>query len=620
MQRLPGAPSRSAPAMAATGRPSVALAEGRATAATLRAAGMNVDLAPVVDVVRPESALHAEGRGFGFTAASAARFGAAFTRGLRAGGVAATAKHFPGFGAAPANTDLGEVRMALGLRELRAVDRPPFEAAIRAGARLVMLSSATYPALSPRTGGALARAWCRASCATGLGFDGVTVSDDLEAPAFASRGGASGAALAATRAGVDLLLFARTYDGADRAARRARRRAALGPRGSRRCRGFAGSRAGPPRGVAASARSCDRIAPARQSQKGLICREIYVIRAAAACVIAAVMSHDLPRRSSFMRKLAILTVALLAALTAGVLAVTAGSGSSHREAPLSALDPTADDTDVYAFVAPDAPGSVTLIGNWIPFEDPAGGPNFYRFDDRASYYLNVDNTGDGKYDIRYRFKFKTKARNPNSFLYALPGVSSFNDPKLNLVQTYSVWRERYEQRPPREHQAAGQRPARGAEQRRAQDDPELRRGRQPGDQVAAGRRQGLLRPGRRPVLRRPRLDLRRHQHRHAGPHGHRHGQPGRRQGRPRRLQRPLDRPAGPQGRRHPRRQDARRRQGARRGRRRLGLDGSPGVAGHPPEPGGRARPPPGRPRAGSGSPTTTARARSAAWATRSSTR
>jgi hypothetical protein len=144
-----------------------------------------------------------------------------------------------------------------------------------------------------------------------------------------------------------------------------------------------------------------------------------------------------------MRKLAILTVALLAALSAGVLAVTAGSGSSHREAPLSSLDPTADDTDVYAYVAPDAQGSVTLTANWIPFEDPAGGPNFYRFDDRATYYLNVDNTGDGKYDIRYRFRFKTKVRNPNSFLYALPGVSSINDPKLNIVQTYSVRRERY---------------------------------------------------------------------------------------------------------------------------------------------------------------------------------
>jgi beta-N-acetylhexosaminidase len=218
VQRLPGAPSRSAPAMAATGRPSVALAEGRATAATLRAAGMNVDLAPVVDVVRPESALYAEGRGFGFGAKRVGRFGAAFARGLRAGGVAATAKHFPGFGAAPANTDLGAVRIRVGLRELRAVDRPPFAAAIRAGAGLVMLSSAIYPTLS-RAPAVLSARVVQGELRGGLGFKGVTISDDLEAPAFASRGGASGAALAATRAGVDLLLFARTYDGADRAAR-----------------------------------------------------------------------------------------------------------------------------------------------------------------------------------------------------------------------------------------------------------------------------------------------------------------------------------------------------------------------------------------------------------------
>ena len=218
VQRLPGAPSRSAPEMAATGRPAVARAEGRATAATLRAAGMNVDLAPVVDVVRPESALHAEGRGFGFTAASAGRFGAAFTRGLRAGGVAATAKHFPGFGAAPRNTDVGAVRIGVGLGELRAVDRPPFAAAVRAGAGLVMLSSAIYPALSPAPAVLSARVVQR-ELRDGLGFRGVTISDDLEAPAFAPRGGATGAALRATRAGVDLLLFARTYDGADRAAR-----------------------------------------------------------------------------------------------------------------------------------------------------------------------------------------------------------------------------------------------------------------------------------------------------------------------------------------------------------------------------------------------------------------
>jgi beta-N-acetylhexosaminidase len=218
VQRLPGAPSRGAPDMAATGRPAVARAEGRAAAATLRAAGMNVDLAPVVDVVRPESALHEEGRGFGFSAASAARFGAAFTSGLRAGGVAATAKHFPGFGAAPRNTDLGAVRIRVGLRELRGVDRVPFAAAVRAGAGLVMLSSAIYPALS-RVPAVLSPRVVQRELRDRLRFGGVTISDDLEAPVFAPDGGATGAALRATRAGVDLLLFARTYEGADRAAR-----------------------------------------------------------------------------------------------------------------------------------------------------------------------------------------------------------------------------------------------------------------------------------------------------------------------------------------------------------------------------------------------------------------
>src|SRR5919198_1052421 len=97
-----------------------------------------------------------------------------------------------------------------------------------------------------------------------------------------------------------------------------------------------------------------------------------------------------------VRKLPALMAALIAALGAGALAVTLSSGSSHREAPLSSIDPTADDTDVYAFKAADAPNALTIVANWIPFEDPAGGPNFYRLDDRAAYYLNVDNTGDGR--------------------------------------------------------------------------------------------------------------------------------------------------------------------------------------------------------------------------------
>ena len=141
------------------------------------------------------------------------------------------------------------MRIRVGLRELRAVDRPPFAAAIRAGAGLVMLSSAIYPTLS-HAPAVLSPRVVQGELRRGLGFKGVTISDDLEAPAFASRGGASGAALAATRAGVDLLLFARTYDGADRAARALADGAALGARGSRRARGFAGARARPARGVA----------------------------------------------------------------------------------------------------------------------------------------------------------------------------------------------------------------------------------------------------------------------------------------------------------------------------------------------------------------------------------
>src|SRR3954468_17166989 len=142
-----------------------------------------------------------------------------------------------------------------------------------------------------------------------------------------------------------------------------------------------------------------------------------------------------------MRKLSVIAVPLAAALAAGAVAVSSGSGSSHREAPPSALHPTADDTDVYAFTAPDAPGDLTIVSNWIPFEDPAGGPNFYRFDDRARYYLNVDNTGDGVYDIRFRFRFRTSVGDPNSFLYAAPTVDSIDSPNLNVKQTYSVVRE-----------------------------------------------------------------------------------------------------------------------------------------------------------------------------------
>jgi hypothetical protein len=135
-------------------------------------------------------------------------------------------------------------------------------------------------------------------------------------------------------------------------------------------------------------------------------------------------------------------LAFVAALVALCVAVPFSNGSSHREAPLTSIDPTGDDTDTYAFTAKDAPGDLTIVADWIPFEDPAGGPNFYKFDDNAYYYLNIDNTGDGKPDVRYRFDFSTRTRNPDTFLYGLgKPVDSANSPNLNVVQTYTLTRE-----------------------------------------------------------------------------------------------------------------------------------------------------------------------------------
>ncbi|HEX2414313.1 MAG TPA: DUF4331 domain-containing protein [Thermoleophilaceae bacterium] len=136
-------------------------------------------------------------------------------------------------------------------------------------------------------------------------------------------------------------------------------------------------------------------------------------------------------------------LAILAALVAVAVAVPLSIGSSHREAPRILKDPTADNTDVWAFTAPDAPGSVTVVSNWIPLADPAGGPNFYPLDENARYYVKFDNTGDGYEDVAYRWDFDTKFRNPNSFLYAAPTVDSVRDPDLNLVQTYDLYKETY---------------------------------------------------------------------------------------------------------------------------------------------------------------------------------
>ncbi|GAA5019441.1 DUF4331 domain-containing protein [Terrabacter aeriphilus] len=114
--------------------------------------------------------------------------------------------------------------------------------------------------------------------------------------------------------------------------------------------------------------------------------------------------------------------------------------SSHREAPEISKDPVADNTDVYAFVSPDKPGSVTLIANFIPFQNPQGGPNFYEFGDDVVYAIHVSNRGDAKADVTYEFRFTTKVLDKKTFLYNTGPLTSIDDPNWNRPQFYSVTR------------------------------------------------------------------------------------------------------------------------------------------------------------------------------------
>ena len=137
-----------------------------------------------------------------------------------------------------------------------------------------------------------------------------------------------------------------------------------------------------------------------------------------------------------------LAAAASLAVVAGLFALAplTGVASSHREAPLVSADPQIDTTDVWAFVSQDRPDTVTLIASWIPFEEPAGGPNFYAWGDGVRYDLNIDNDHDAKPDLTYRWVFANHYRNPNTFLYNTGPVTSLNDPDLNFYQTYDLLR------------------------------------------------------------------------------------------------------------------------------------------------------------------------------------
>jgi hypothetical protein len=114
--------------------------------------------------------------------------------------------------------------------------------------------------------------------------------------------------------------------------------------------------------------------------------------------------------------------------------------SSHREAPEISKDPVADNTDVYAFVSPDEPDTVTLIANYIPAQNPAGGPNFYEFGEDVLYEIHICNRGDARSDVTYQFRFTTRIRNRNTFLYNTGPIASITDATFNRPQTYSVTR------------------------------------------------------------------------------------------------------------------------------------------------------------------------------------
>ena len=161
---------------------------------------------------------------------------------------------------------------------------------------------------------------------------------------------------------------------------------------------------------------------------------------------------DLPMRTTTRRRvLAVLAAGATAASSAVLLAPGTSTASSHREAPYTLSDPLADNTDTYAFVSPDSPDTVTLAANFNGFQEPAQGPNFYPFDSKARYEIHVDNNGDAKPDITYRWTFKDvdnrgtadRGATDGTFLLNDGPVNSFDDATLKFKQTYTLQGIRY---------------------------------------------------------------------------------------------------------------------------------------------------------------------------------
>jgi beta-N-acetylhexosaminidase len=211
VKRFSGPPARSPAGIGAKNSTSYARKQGAATARNLRGVGVNVNLAPVLDVARKGSIMERQQRSFSRSTSRVTRIGGAFARGLDANTVASTGKHFPGLGAATQNEDLHLNRITASRKTLRAKDEHPYSA--QPGAlKLVMLSTALYPALGK--GPALfSKRVVDQELRGHVGFKGVTITDALDAPALNPYGSLGRRGVLATKAGIDLLLYSGSGSG-----------------------------------------------------------------------------------------------------------------------------------------------------------------------------------------------------------------------------------------------------------------------------------------------------------------------------------------------------------------------------------------------------------------------
>ena len=208
VKRLKAGPPEISPAdLGKSGDEGQSKDQGQKTGSYLKGLGVNVDLAPVLDVSQPQTANSIKSRTFGSDPAVVSKVGVAFAQGLQDGGAVATAKHFPGLGRATVNTDDRATSIAATSAQLQS-DLSPFRAAVDGGVGMVMISTASYPTLGTQKPAAFSPTIVKSLLRGQLGFEGVTITDDLESPAVTSTLPPIVAAVSALEAGEDLLLYA----------------------------------------------------------------------------------------------------------------------------------------------------------------------------------------------------------------------------------------------------------------------------------------------------------------------------------------------------------------------------------------------------------------------------